>query len=95
MLSCLLLLCRTREPPEGKRVASPDSSLKRKTFDFEVPSIQIHRNDILQLREKLESITLEERKSLGINKSTLWYMKRNLKNNKNFKIYNKSLAKIR
>lgn len=68
---------------------------KTKTFDFDIPSIQIQRNDILQLREKLESITPEERKNLGINKSTLWYMKKNLRNNKSFKIYDKILTKIR
>ena len=67
---------------------------KIKIFDFSIPLIQIQRNDILQLREKLESITPEERKGLGINKSTLWYMKKNLKNNKSIKIYDKILTKI-
>lgn len=67
---------------------------KTKNFDFDIPLVQIQRNDILQLRDRLESITPEERKRLRINKSTLWYMKRNLKNKKRFKIYNKSLAKI-
>jgi len=39
-------------------------------------------------------MTPEERKQLGINKSTLWYIKKNLKNNKSFKIYDKVLTKI-
>ncbi|MDH3278788.1 MAG: hypothetical protein OEL84_04450 [Nitrosopumilus sp.] len=40
-------------------------------------------------------MTSEERKQLGINKSTLWYMKKNLSEGKSPKIYEKILLKIR
>ena len=40
-------------------------------------------------------MTPEERKRLGINKSTIWYMKNNVKDGKRIKLYDKTLKKIR
>jgi len=54
----------------------------------------LNRKDNLKLREKILSITNEERKMLGINKSTLWYVQRNLFAVKIPKIYEKILLKI-
>jgi len=42
----------------------------------------------------ISSMTIEERKQLGINKSTLWYIKKNLSEIKTPKIYEKILLKI-
>ena len=67
---------------------------KKKEFEFEVPAIQIQREDSLDIREKISKMTPEERKKLGINKSTLWYMKKNLKSGKSIKIYDKTWSKI-
>ncbi|MDH3203303.1 MAG: CRISPR-associated endonuclease Cas1 [Nitrosopumilus sp.] len=67
---------------------------KSKDFEFAIPEIHLARNDVTNLREKIESMTPEERKQLGINKSTLWYLKKNLQDNKSFKIYDKVLSKI-
>ena len=39
-------------------------------------------------------MTPEQRKRLGINKSTLFYMKKNIKNGKSIKIYDKVLSKL-
>ena len=39
-------------------------------------------------------MTQEERKRLGINKFTLWYIKKNLSEGKTPKIYEKILLKI-
>jgi len=36
----------------------------------------------------------EQKKKLGINKSTLWHIKKNLSEGKTFKIYEKILLKI-
>ena len=66
----------------------------KKEFDFVVPKIKLNRKDNLKLREKILSITNEERKMLGINKSTLWYVQRNLFAVKIPKIYEKILLKI-
>lgn len=39
-------------------------------------------------------MTPEQRKKLGINKSTLFYMKKNLQDRKNIKIYDKAFKKL-
>ena len=45
--------------------------------------MKLNRNDNLELRERILSMTPDERKKLGINKSTLWYIKKNLSEGKN------------
>ena len=42
----------------------------------------------------ISSVTIEERKRLGINKLTLWYIKKNMFDGKTTKIYEKILLKI-
>ena len=69
-------------------------SCKKKEFDFVIPKMKLNRNDNLELREKILSMTTEKRKELGINKSTLWYMKKNLSKNNQIKIYEKILEKF-
>lgn len=69
-------------------------SEKRKQFDFNIPKINLQRNDNLQIREKILNMTSEEMKTLGINKSTLWSIKKNLKSGKRISIYDKVLSKI-
>jgi len=39
-------------------------------------------------------MTHDERKQLGINKSTLWYLKRNVTMRKTVNVYNKTFSKI-
>ena len=67
---------------------------KKKEFDFVIPKMKIVRNDNIDLREKILSMTHEERKQLGINKSTLWHIKNNLKEGKSIDIYDKIFSKI-
>ena len=67
---------------------------KKKEFDFIIPKINLNRNDNVELREKILNMTPEERKELGINKSTLWHIKKNLSEGKTPKIYEKILLKI-
>ena len=67
---------------------------KKKEFEFVIPKLNLNRNDDVQLREKILSMTPEERKQLGINKSTLWYIKKNISEGKTPKIYEKILLKI-
>jgi len=40
-------------------------------------------------------MSAEERKQLGINKSTMWYIRKNLSEGKTPKIYEKILTKIK
>ena len=51
---------------------------KKREFDFVIPKMKLNRNDDLELREKMLNMTPEERKRLGINKSTMWHIKKNL-----------------
>ena len=67
---------------------------KKKEFDFVIPKMKLNRNDDSELREKILNMTTEERNQLGINKSTLWYIKKNLSEGKIPKIYEKILLKI-
>ncbi|HEX9826902.1 MAG TPA: hypothetical protein VGA80_09925, partial [Flavobacteriaceae bacterium] len=52
---------------------------KKKTLEIRVPPIKLNRDDNLELRNKILSMSPEERKRLGINKSTLWYLKKNIR----------------
>jgi len=46
------------------------------------------------MRDKIVSIDPEKRKELKINKSTLWYQQKNIREGKTIKIYNKTKVKI-
>jgi len=52
--------------------------------------IIIERNDDNKMRDKIMSIDTEKRKELKINKSTLWYQQKKIKEGKSIKIYNKT-----
>ena len=67
---------------------------KKKEFEFNIPAMRLNRNVDLELREKILNLSAEERKKLGINKSTLWHIKNNLKEGKTINIYDKILSKI-
>jgi CRISPR-associated protein Cas1 len=41
------------------------------------------------------SLTPEDHKRLGINKSTLWYMQKRIKEGKKIKVYGKVMGKIK
>jgi len=67
---------------------------RQKDLQLEVPDYQIQRNDDLKIRESIMAITPEDRKRLGINKSTLWQMQKNIKDGKRIKVYDKMKQKI-
>ncbi len=69
-------------------------SEKKKTLEFRVPPIKIKREDNLELRKRILSMTPAERKRLGISKSTLWYLKKNVQSKDKIKIYDKILEKL-
>jgi CRISPR-associated protein Cas1 len=69
-------------------------SNKKKTIEFVVPHVTINRNDDLLIREKILSMSPDERRKLGINKSTLWYMKKNFADSQTRKIYSKIVEKL-
>ena len=65
-----------------------------KNLEFTIPDIAIKRNDNYQVRDRIMSIDPEKRKELKINKSTLWYQQKKIKEGKTIKIYNKTKVKI-
>ena len=68
--------------------------LDKKELEFNIPKITIQRKDVLEIKSKILHMTPQERKNLGINKSTLWHLKKNLESKKKTKIYNKVLSKM-
>ena len=46
------------------------------------------------IRSNVLSLTPQDRKRLGINKSTLWYMQKHIKEGKRVKIYSKIVNKL-
>lgn len=67
---------------------------KSKTRRFTIPDIEIKRNDDSNIRNKIAFIDPEERKKLKINRSTLWYQQRKIKEGKPIKVYNKTKVRI-
>lgn len=68
---------------------------KQKELRFNVPAVQIKWNDDLEVRDKILKMTSEHRKELGINKSTLWQIQKNLREGKKVKLYDKVKDKIK
>ena len=64
-------------------------------LQFNIPEFRINRTDNTEIRNKVLSLTQEDRKKLGINKSTLWYMQKHIKEGKRIKVYGKVMGKIK
>ena len=79
---------------ENVRELSRYISGKIKTLDFNIPDIEISRNDTINIKNKIMSIDPEKRKALKLNKSTLWYQQKKIKEGKTIKMYNKTKVKI-
>lgn len=67
---------------------------KHKELQFNVPDIQLKRDDDNATRDFILNMTPEQRKELDINKSTLWYIQKNIRDGKKVKLYDKVKAKI-
>lgn len=67
---------------------------KQDKLKFDIPAIKINRNDNIDIRDTLLNMTPEERRQLGINRNTLWYIKKNLREGKKVKVYDKVMTKI-
>jgi CRISPR-associated protein Cas1 len=80
---------------ENVRLLANYISGKSSTLKFNIPKMEMKREDNIDLRAKLLSITPEERRKLGINKSTLWYAQNNIKAGKKIKVYNKIMEKLK
>ena len=68
---------------------------KTKKLEFLIPSIPTESDlDFKKIKQDLIQMSPERRKELGINKSTLWYLKKNIESGKKPKIYKKVLEKL-
>lgn len=67
---------------------------KAMEMKFNIPNINMERNDNIEMRNKIVSIDPEKRKELKINKSTLWYQQRKVKEGKTLKVYNKTRVRM-
>ena len=56
--------------------------------------MRIERAENKDVRSKIKSIDLQKRRELGINKSTLWYQQKKIKEGKEIKVYSKTRVKI-
>jgi CRISPR-associated protein Cas1 len=56
-------------------------------LNFEIPEIKFYRNDDIEIRKWIMSLTSEDRKRLNINKSTLWYRQKAIRGGKKIKLY--------
>jgi CRISPR-associated protein Cas1 len=68
---------------------------KSSRLQFNIPEFEIKREDHIELRDKVASLTPQDRKRLGINKFTLWYMQKHVREGKRIKVYGKVMGKIR
>ena len=50
---------------------------KKEEFNFVIPKMQLNRNDDVALRNRILDMTSGVREKLGINKSTLWHIRKN------------------
>jgi CRISPR-associated protein Cas1 len=79
---------------ENVRELSRYLSGKTKSLDFKIPNIEISRNDDIEMRNKIMSIDPKMRKELKINKSTLWYEQKKIKEGKTIKMYRKTKVRM-
>ena len=68
--------------------------MKAKKLEFKIPDIEISRNDTIDIKNRIMSIDPEKRKALKINKSTLWYQQKKIKEGKEIKVYRKMRVRI-
>ncbi len=79
---------------ENVRKLSRYISGKSKELVFKIPDIAIPRNDDIEIRNRIMSIDSEERKALKINKSTLWYQQKKIKEGKTIRVYRKTRVRM-
>jgi CRISPR-associated protein Cas1 len=67
---------------------------KQAVLEFDLPEIQVKRNDESELRDRILNMSPAEYKKLGLRRNTLHYMKKNIRDGKKIKIYDKIMDKL-
>ncbi|QQR92682.1 MAG: CRISPR-associated endonuclease Cas1 [Candidatus Iainarchaeum archaeon] len=68
---------------------------EKREIDFTNPKFELKRVDSEELRQKILAIPYHKAYEHGLHKGTLHYMKKNAKSGKIFKLYEKTLGKVR
>jgi CRISPR-associated protein Cas1 len=69
---------------------------KRSRLNFLDPGLELQRKDSDEIRKKILALSYSEWKKLGLSKGSLWYMKKIVKENINYKKYNnKSIFRLK
>jgi CRISPR-associated protein Cas1 len=68
---------------------------KSKSLDFIEPVPKILRSDSLEMRKRILELTHKQANEIGVSKSTLNYLRKNAKENKQFRVYEKVAARLR
>jgi len=68
---------------------------KSDTFDLKSPAPVLERSDSKELRERILSLSPSEARRVGLDKSTVHYLKKHARDRKPFKIYRKVSEKLR
>ena len=79
---------------ENVRILSKCLLEKSGKLEFNIPELKIVRVDNKDVRSRIMSIDPDKRKALGINKSTLWYQQKKIKEGKEIKVYSKTRGKL-
>ena len=90
----LIIIFRYSIMFENVRELNRYISGKTKSLEFKIPDIAISRNDTIDIKNRIMSIDPEKRKALKINKSTLWYQQKKIKEGKEIKVYRKMRVRI-
>jgi len=67
---------------------------RKKEIQFDIPKFTNPRNDNLKTTKKILEMTSKQMKIQGISKSTLWYIKNNIKQKKRLTISSKVLKRV-
>ena len=62
-------------------------------LQFKEIDLITRQEDNIEIRSKMLSLTPQVCKRLGINKSTLWYMQKQIRKGKRIKVYGKVMGK--
>lgn len=79
---------------ENVRILGKYLSGKTNVLELRIPDLKITRVDSEETRSKIMAIDPEKRKELGINKSTLWYQQKKIKEGNIIKVYGKTKVRI-
>lgn len=68
---------------------------KLRSLDFVEPVPRLERQDSRELRAKILALTASRAERLGIGKSTLHYLRNNVRNERSFKFYRRVAQRLR